>query len=179
MPCISYLINFSGMLHQNSTLWAHKLHQHPQLQWQQHFPQSYGRWNEEPSQLVHHITCFLFHNIEFLLWFAQCFLKQMNLPDRFDIYSAGLIFLQMVSNKMVQLALVLGYLHFLILFLLLALLLLLFCSLYLLLDKFFWSFLLWHCCPLGDCMALIITMAFIQHFKEGWSTFLLCQLFVF
>lgn len=178
MPYISYLINFPGMLHQNSTLWAHKLHQHPQLQWQQHFPRSCGRWNGEPPQLVH-LTYFLFHNIEFLLWFAQCFLKQMNLPDRFDIYSAGLIFLQMVSNKMVQLALVLGYLHFLILFLISSSSLLLFCSLYFLLDKIFWSFLLSHCCPLGDFLALIITMAFIQHFKEGWSSFLPSQLFVF
>lgn len=37
----------------------------------------------------------------------------MNLPDRFDIYSAGLIFLQMVSDKYsrVMLDLLVVYLH--------------------------------------------------------------------
>lgn len=40
----------------------------------------------------------LYSGIDVSFYFDPAMFDQLNLPDRFDIYSTGLIFLQMVTN---------------------------------------------------------------------------------
>ncbi|KAJ9140681.1 hypothetical protein P3X46_031298 [Hevea brasiliensis] len=81
------------MPHQSNTSLAHKLHLHHHLQWQLYFTQCYGSCKYSPNLVIMNIASFLRELICFLLFLVV--FKQMNLPDIFDIYSAGLIFLQM------------------------------------------------------------------------------------
>lgn len=69
-------------------------------------PMAGAYWLQNNWELMH-------ESLSWFCWFWLYVLEQMNLPDRFDIYSAGLIFLQMVSDKYsrVMLDLVIVYLH--------------------------------------------------------------------